>query len=244
MPKTWADQWSSINGDHWSPLIADHWSARFFGEAAYDVPEAGVWSPPEAGSFSRVNRVVSFSSSSMILSISAGLPPEAGIKPYAGVCMDRSNMATLYANAQWHQLSLPAAASRKIARSSPHGPVSACFKSTPVAVEPSAVLAHPHELELIGKRPAHPSDILLPVDSLLGELRPPQQSMPPEMDRLCLRDEIQDRIPFWNPPPRPPPNHLLQRSGVVARQRLRARGWGYIKPTLEEKRLRVVLNAV
>ena len=82
-------------------------------------PEAGVWSPPEAGSFSHVNRVVSFSSSSMILSISAGLPPEAGIKPYAGVCMDRSSMATLYANAQWHQLSLPAAASRNIVRSSP-----------------------------------------------------------------------------------------------------------------------------
>ena len=29
MPRTWADQWSSINGDHWSPLIADHWSAYF-----------------------------------------------------------------------------------------------------------------------------------------------------------------------------------------------------------------------
>ena len=68
------------------------------------LPEAGVWSPPEAGSFSHVNRVASFSSSSMILSISAGLPPEAGIKPYAGVCMDRSNMATLYANAQWKSL--------------------------------------------------------------------------------------------------------------------------------------------
>ena len=87
--------------------------------ACCSSPEAGVWSPPEAGSFSHFDRVVSFSSSSMILSISAGLPPEAGIKPYAGVCMDRSNMATLYANAQWHQLSLPAAASRKIARSSP-----------------------------------------------------------------------------------------------------------------------------
>ena len=33
-----------------------------------------------------------------------GLPPEAGIKPCASVCMDRSNMATLYANAQWKSL--------------------------------------------------------------------------------------------------------------------------------------------
>ena len=77
-------------------------------------------------------------------------------------------------------------------------------QSTPVAVEPSAVLAHPKVLELQGKRPAHPSAHLVPVDSLLGELLPPQQSMPPEVDRLSLRDAIQDRFPFWNPLSRPP----------------------------------------
>ena len=87
-------------------------------------------------------------------------------------------------------------------------------QSTPVAVEPSAVLAHPKVLQLLSKPPAHPSAHVVPVDSPLGELLPPQQSMPSKMDRLCLRDESQDRIPFWNPPSRPPPP-LMSCSGSV-----------------------------
>ena len=116
-------------------------------------------------------------------------------------------------------------------------------QSTPVAVEPSAVLAHPKVLQLLSKPPAHPSAHVVPVDSPLGELLPPQQSMPSKMDRLCLRDESQDRIPFWNPPSRPPPLSCpaVDRCGG-APEAARQEAGGYIKPALEEKRPRIVFE--
>ena len=78
-------------------------------------------------------------------------------------------------------------------------------------VEPSAVLAHAEVLDLLGEREEHPSPHLVPVDSPLAKLRPPQQDMPPKIDKRCLWDGVQNRIPFGNPLSRPTTHHLEQK---------------------------------